>query len=358
MKNKKVFFLKDIKKIAIIQTAFIGDAALTLAIPEFIKSINPECRINFVTTPQSAEMVQSAEAVDKTIIYDKRGKNRGLDGIKHIASILRNSDVELVLSPHRSLRSTLISKFSKVYKTIGFNTADFSFLHTKKVPYKFHLHEADRNMELLSVFNDINVYEETDDLKIRMNFEFDDKNYIENKLAMAGFIGENKKILIAPGSIWETKKWKEKHFETLIKKFTEDGYKCILAGSKSEKELCKNIGGITGALDISGETTIPQLIYLMSRVNLTVTNDSAPTHLAWLAGCPTATIYGPTSPIFGFYPRGKQTAIIENKNLKCRPCMIHGSGECPLGTHECMKSISPDIVYFESMKIFNNLDSF
>ena len=76
MKNKYSLRLKDFKKIAIIQTAFIGDVAISLAIPEIIKSINPECRVNFVTTPQSAEMVQSAEAVDKAIIFDKRGKNR------------------------------------------------------------------------------------------------------------------------------------------------------------------------------------------------------------------------------------------------------------------------------------------
>jgi heptosyltransferase-2 len=89
----------------------------------------------------------------------------------------------------------------------------------------------------------------------------------------------------------------------------------------------------------------------MQKAKMVITNDSGPIHFAGLAKCPTIAIFGPTTPKFGFAPTGVNDIIIENKNLKCRPCAIHGSNSCPLGTHECMTSILPDLVYKEIQRI-------
>jgi heptosyltransferase-2 len=78
---------------------------------------------------------------------------------------------------------------------------------------------------------------------------------------------------------------------------------------------------------------------------LVVTNDSAGQHLAALAGTKTVSVFGPTVLPFGFRPWNSQAIVVERFGLSCRPCGKHGPMKCPIGTHECMKSIRSNEVY-------------
>ena len=70
-------------------------------------------------------------------------------------------------------------------------------------------------------------------------------------------------------------------------------------------------------------------------------------HMATAVGTPVVAIFGPTVQGFGFSPLGK--SIVVEKELRCRPCSLHGSDSCPKGHFECMKKINADEV-FERVK--------
>jgi len=158
-------------------------------------------------------------------------------------------------------------------------------------------------------------------------------------------------VAIAPGSVWATKRWKKEFFIELSSMINNNGLKAVLIGSKDDSELCKEIATQSNSLSIAGEASIPQTISFLQNAKAIVTNDSAPTHFAGLAGCPCITIFGPTSPIFGFAPRGENDVVIQDESLKCKPCKIHGSDKCPVGTHECMINISPEMVFRKLEKL-------
>jgi heptosyltransferase-2 len=84
---------------------------------------------------------------------------------------------------------------------------------------------------------------------------------------------------------------------------------------------------------------------IVSQATILVANDSAPVHLASLQNVPVIAIFGPTIPEFGFGPFGTHAVVVQRQNMQCRPCSDHGTVACPLGTHECMKSITVDMVY-------------
>ena len=186
---------------------------------------------------------------------------------------------------------------------------------------------------------------------MNLDIDSDDKEFIDSKLQWLGIKNDDKFILIAPGSIWNTKRWLPEHYTTLAEMLANQGYIPILTGSKEDKILCDEISKKSNSFNLAGETSIPQTLYLMQRAELTVTNDSSPTHFANLVNCPVVTIFGPTSPIFGFGPRGEHDKVIEIDNLKCRPCKIHGSKKCPVHTHNCMVRISPETVFKACIEI-------
>ena len=337
--------LSSYKSIAILQTAFIGDVVLTLPLAAKIKQINPDCRLTFITTHAASEIPSLLNDIDKVIIYDKRGKYNGLKGLFRFKNEIQNNNFDCIITPHRSLRSALLTKLLNPEISISFNTSTFSMLYSKKVKYRIDFHEKKRNLSLLSVFSDFdNDYNLNPDLELR--FGLDDTDFI-NQLISDYDLKNKKLILIAPGSVWETKKWKEYHFSELIKKIESININCILIGSKVDYAICEKIAKDTKSINLAGITSIPQTILLMQRAKLLITNDSGPIHFAGVAKCPTIAVFGPTTPKFGFAPTGKNDIIIENNILKCRPCAIHGSNTCPLGTHECMTSITPENVFNE-----------
>jgi len=180
----------------------------------------------------------------------------------------------------------------------------------------------------------------------------EDKSYVESLLVAKGLEGKTI-IAVAPGSVWETKKWKEKHFVKLVVMLIDAGLSPAVVGSEADSELCIRIASASGAISLAGMFTLPQFIYFLTLTSLTITNDSSPTHFAGLVDCPTVTLFGPTSPVFGFAPWSSKSLSLGLDELKCRPCEIHGGRKCPIGTHECMENLKPEFVFEKAMSLLN-----
>jgi heptosyltransferase-2 len=343
--------LDDFKHIAIIQTAFLGDVVLAMPLVRVIKKNYPDIKISFVSTPLAAGITSSVKDIDSVISYDKRGIRKGLDGIKHIAGYLRENGVDCIISSHRSLRTSLLTFFTKAKYSVGFNTSAFSFAYKKRIKYIKSAHEIERNLALLKAFADYDSLD-LDWRDIQTDISDNDKTYVESQLAAVSQ-EYDKIIALAPGSIWETKKWKEKHFVRLAIMLKDAGYMPILIGSESDAPLCETIAGESAGMSFGGKFTLPQTIYFLSLANVLVTNDSAPTHFAGLVNCPVITLFGPTSPVFGFAPWSSKSISLGIDNLKCRPCEIHGGNKCPVGTHECMEKLLPETVFDAVMSLLS-----
>jgi heptosyltransferase II len=339
--------LKDFSSIALIQTAFIGDVALALYTAQAIRNLHPTVHIGFVTTPAAAPLVQCASAVDEIIPFDKRGLQRGPHGMLDIARALHG--FECIVSAHRSLRTSIISRITPAQYTVGFTTASAAWLYKARVPHRRELHEAERILELLRTFEDVpaTLFTRAPQPNITIShFAQEATNRLLATLApsVSTSMTRNNLILVAPGSVWATKRWNEAHCIAAIQLLRKQEYTIALIGSAADVELCERIALATGVLTLAGKTTLPMMLTLLQAASVLLCNDSAPVHLANLVGCRVVSIFGPTVPAFGFAPRGNDDIVLENAALSCRPCSPHGTAQCPIGTHDCMKSITAEAV--------------
>jgi heptosyltransferase-2 len=345
-KNK----ITNYQKIAIINTAFIGDVLLSIFLAQQIKNLHPNSKIYFITSSRLFELLNCVKAIDKIITYDKHTKDKGIQGFITIVQKILQEQVELILAPHRSARTSLISFFSHPVFSVSYDTSSLKFLYKKTVKYQHTLHEIERNFELLRPFDDV-VFP----LGLpTVDFVF--PNNLPGKIAaLLGESFEKQKIVaMAPGSVWKTKQWLPERFQYLGTELQKAGYKVVLIGGEDDRLLCEEIAKNSGALNIAGETSLVESLYLIKQSKLLITNDSSPTHLASLTDCPCITIYGPTIPEFGFYPRSKKSRIIQVENLKCKPCSIHGYNRCPLKHHNCMKLINEKDVLNTALELLSD----
>ncbi|MDZ7630770.1 MAG: glycosyltransferase family 9 protein [Gemmatimonadaceae bacterium] len=166
-----------------------------------------------------------------------------------------------------------------------------------------------------------------------------DRDAVATLLATAPF-GDAPFIVLAPGSVWATKRWPG--FADLLAALPAHVGVAVVGGGE-DRPLADAIRAAAPSrvLDATGQLSLLASAELIGRSVGIVTNDSLPQHLASAMGTPTVTIYGPTLPAFGFGPLAPAHAVVEHPpGLDCRPCSAHGPQVCPRAHFRCMREIT------------------
>ena len=128
--------------------------------------------------------------------------------------------------------------------------------------------------------------------------------------------------------------------------------KVVIIGGKKDLDVASGIVATDPRIvSAVGELSFMVSAEVVRRASLLIANDSAPIHVASAFDIPTVAIFGPTVKEFGFYPYHKNSVVVEENGLRCRPCSIHGGRHCPIATFECMRKISPERVVKEGLII-------
>ncbi len=328
------------EKILIIQTAFIGDAILTLPMIQKLKEFSPDSAIDVLAIPSTAEIFSSSSSVDEVIVFDKKGKEKSLRAMIQLAKKLREKNYVRVYSPHRSFRTSFLVMNLGVKETYGFSNSSLKHVYKNLVEYIPHHHEVQRNLDLIGFsYND-------EDWKIQPEVNV---SIISKQKVNDFFINLNSEcefVAVAPGSVWSTKRYPAEYYEQVIKYFVEKSFGVFLLGSENEKNLCEALAHKfeENVFSTAGNFSLIESVELLKKVKLLICNDSAPTHLGMCAGIPVLTIYCSTVPAFGFYPYNKKSSCLSYDDLSCKPCGIHGKEQCPINTFDCGFKLAPHVV--------------
>lgn len=322
-------------KILFIQTAFIGDAILTLpAIQEFKKS-NPENDIDILCIPSTSEIFKCSPFVSNVMILDKRGEQKGIWKFLKFCRNIREAGYKKIYSFHRSFRTAFLILESNVKDTVGFSNASMNYVYKQVVKYNPSDHEVKRNL-FLAGFNF-----QGDDWKILPLLETSSQkvdNFIIQNQLEKGF------ICIAPGTIWNTKKYPLDYYKEIVDFFTRNNRIVVLLGSKQDENLCNSLLLNEKVISSAGLFNVSESIELLRKATLLISNDSAPAHFAMAADIPVVMLYCSTVPAFGFYPYNKNSSWLSFEKLDCKPCGIHGHEKCPLGHFKCGLELKADLV--------------
>ncbi len=337
------------KRLLLFHTAFPGDIILTLPLLQALRRHLPESRITTVTTPAAAEVLQHHPAVDERLLYDKRGEQKSLRAALHLARELRTRAFDAALIPHRSLRSALVCRRADIPRRIGFATSAGRWLLTDTVPDDRQAHEIARNLALLRPLGVPADGAELPDLFPGAA----EREAVERFFRDRPQLGTARLAAVAPGSVWNTKRWPADRFTALLRLLAGRGFSIVLVGGESDRPLCAEIAAAAGedvpVADASGRFTLLGSAELLRRCRICVSNDSAPMHLAVAVRTPVVAVFGPTVPAFGFGPAGRGDRVVGVEGLTCRPCSIHGGARCPTGTFACMLGIPPEQVLEDIM---------
>ncbi len=315
------FFM--MKKILVIQTAFIGDVVLATSVVEKLNQFFPKASIDFLLRKGNEGLFDGHPFLNEVLIWDK-----GTGKYKNLISLLfkiRKREYDLVVNLQRFSASGFLTAMSKAKTSIGFDKNPWSFFFSKKYPHVIGngQHEVERNLSLIADF--------TDNQLVRPKL-YPKQNSLPFEINTASY------ITISPASVWFTKQFPATKWEEMISGVGEE-MKIFLLGGKSDVAMCQAIKNKFPNRQIevlAGQLSFLQSAALMKNARMNFVNDSAPLHLASAVNAPVTAVFCSTVPAFGFTPLSDNSFVVETEEkLDCRPCNLHGKKACPKGHFKC-----------------------
>lgn len=329
-----------VKKLLIIQTAFIGDVILATSQIEMAKDMYPDAEIHFLLRQGNESLLKDNPHVTKVWIWNKK-KQKALNLVRLILDI-RREKFDKIYNIQRFFSSGLLLSLSKAKVKIGFHNNPLSLFFTKKITHKIpyfyketYLHEVQRNALLLFEKND----EEraiSELYRPKLYFNGDEIEKISKLTELA-----KDYLVLAPSSVWFTKQWaKEKWIE--LAKVLSPQYTLFFIGAPSDIPFIQDImKDLPNCVNLCGKLSLKESALLMKEAKRVFVNDSAPLHLASSVNAKTTAIFNSTVPEFGYGPLSENNKLIQlAPRLNCMPCGLHGRKACPLGHFQCAMGIT------------------
>ena len=317
-------------KILIIRFSSIGDIVLTTPIVRCVRQQIPQVEVHFLCKPSYANIVQNNPYIEKIHLFDKENplfwKELRMENFDYIIDLQNNHRSRKLCRklkcphahfPKLNLRKWLLVNL-KINLMPALHVVDRYFTATKLLPVSIKNDEKG-----LDFFIQNKDYEKNDTYNIKKPF-----------------------IAVAMGSRHKTKQIPPHILVEICKKID---ISFVLLGDvndvTSANYVCSQVKNCT---NLCGRLSLQETAACIDRSKTLLTGDSALMHIAAALNKPIVSVWGNTVPAFGMYPYIPQSAdsyhIIENKDLRCRPCSKLGFEKCPKKHFKCMENLTHQII--------------
>ncbi|MBO6002576.1 MAG: glycosyltransferase family 9 protein [Mailhella sp.] len=338
-------------RIAVWNTAFLGDSLLTLPLVRVIRAAWKEAEIDFYVRGGLEPLYSGQPEIAHVYGCHKRGRHGGWKAMLSLAREIASRRYDIWVDAHLSLRSSLMAWASRAPVRAGYEEAALSSLaFSVRTGRRFNeLQEVERLLLLAHAVGVPAGLLEDKDLtwpELHLPQEAHDK-----AAGLLAPLSGGQIVGIHPGSVWPTKRWLPEGFASVLRRVLDSGARAVLLAGPGEEAIAGEVArlagvdsGAAGFLDLSGKTSLTSLAALLARLDCYLGNDSGVMHLAWAQRVPVTALFGPTTRSLGFWPRGEGSSVMEVCE-PCRPCGLHGHKACPQGHFRCMRRITADMVW-------------
>lgn len=306
-------------KILIILPNWLGDAVMATPAIEALCNVYPDAELTLVGSYVSIEALKHHPQCKRHYVDEtKKGGNRLLNTYRFAKEL---GEHNMGITFRNQLHSSLLARWSGTPITAGRSAWHSSLLLT-------HAIKPSHPSHLVEQYTDIAQSLSQKPLEIR-----------HLKLHIKPHFFERPTLGINPGATYgSAKRWYPEKFAEVARAYANH-YEIVIFGGPNEVEMANDIESRLEGVNVTnlaGKTTVEELCSKIGGLDLFITNDSGPMHIAAAYQVPTVAIFGPTNHTETSQWINEKSSIVRH-NMECSPCMKR---ECPLGHHECMKNIT------------------
>lgn len=322
-------------RLLVVQIAGIGDLVLAMPALDALRDHFPGAQIDLLTSSRADDLLAGHPSVDHIHPFDidmfgnlttLLSPTRSLILIRQIRR-LRDVQYDALLSLNRAftdrggLTLGLLLRSLGVPLWLGRNTDD-------RVPYfdrevsEFINDPRPEAITKLEVAALIGAPPEPRPLSLPLGTA-------EKERAAQLLAGPDRWAAIMPTANVPVKTWPAERFVEVAKRLTDCGFRIAILAGPGDRETTQSIAQEIGErlLDLAGMLSLRETAAVLQSVEVAVTNDTGPMHIAAAVRTPLVAIFGPTSSLrYGPWCPEEERVILHDI-MPCNPCAFH---QCPM----------------------------
>lgn len=317
--------LKDKPRVLIVKLSSLGDLFHALPAVHCIK-VGLDATIDWVVQEEYAGLVNCFADIGRVIPMSRRAFVSSSPGFLHS---LRAEKYDLAIDMQGLLKSAMVARLARGRRKIG------PSFHREGAWVFYSSVAGDRNKNRHAV-------EESMDVVRHLRLDALPAQFPVSFPAVPVDTG-HPRVGIVPLSRWPTKNWMQDRFAEVARRLQQaQGAKIFLFGGSADAEACSRMEQAIQdhVVNLAGKTDLVETGSHLQEMDLVISNDSGPMHMAAAIGVPTLGIFGPTDPT-RTGPCGKQHRVVMADACCCRPCF---SRDCREGDAVCMSGIDAERV--------------
>lgn len=315
------------ERICVIKPSALGDVVQTLPLLPVLKQRFPGAQISWVVNRELSDLVTGHPCVDEVILFERRG---GWREWSPLLSRLRSCRFDMVFDLQGLLRTGVMTMATRAPIRVGLQTAREGASLATNCTIADTSRSIPAHARMWRVAEVLGLGDAERQTQVAVTDA--DRDWASTILANL----PRPVVAVHPGAKWVTKRWPvEKFAQLLDRSVREWGGSTIILGSKSEQpdaillerqltDALQTLSAQSPILNLAGQTTLKQLSALLSRIDIAISNDSGPMHLAAGLGTPTLGLFTCTSAARSG-PCGNQHELISTMV----PCAASYCKKCP-----------------------------
>lgn len=324
--------LPEAPKILVLETGLVGELLVVTPALRAIRKAYPKATVTAIVSPGSAPVLVGNPNVDRLLPLTKRERG-GFLGLVRLASWIRAGRFDIAFVFHTSFRSALVAWMGAVPYRAGLSSEGRGFLLTHKVGRDRSAYEVDEHLRVVSL---LGIRPDGRELELHLTGA-------ERAEASSTLGGASHQRLVGlhPGASREIRRWPADRFAELGARLADEGVgRPVYVFGPRERDLEASVKRWYAGRGIAAPVTLfPRNVRVLGAVfekmDVVVTNNTGPMHIAAAVGVPGVFIHGPT-PVGRWHPPGEQYIPIYAEGVACRPC---DSAHCRMSALECMEAI-------------------
>jgi ADP-heptose:LPS heptosyltransferase len=303
-----------------------------------------DCEVHWATRSDLADLVGSHPFVDQVWSLDRK---KGLMGLFQLISELRAENFTHIYDAHNNLRSSLISLFLRWPLNPWAWAQEVLYLKKPKnrlwrfLLFNFRINKFPQPFSgQRDLLEPLKAWGLSEELPSPPQILIDDKALSQVKDWMRSHLFPIGYVVLCPSASYELKRWPLTHWQQLINLNPDHNF--LILGGPQDQFIDELVECRKGQLLKSiGKLSLNESVAAIALSQAVVSNDTGLLHVAEQLGKKAIALMGPAP--FGF-PSRESTLVLEIK-LACRPCSKHGQGPCRNKTfQQCLVDIRPEFV--------------
>jgi ADP-heptose:LPS heptosyltransferase len=346
-----------VREVLVLRLDRIGDVVMSLPALADLRAALPSAHIRLAVGRWSAEIARSAP-VDEVLDWSAPWVGRPQEGATSTrvllarARALASTSLDLALDLQGDVRANLLLWATRARRRVGYANTGGAYLLHQVVPLDETVSWVEQNRRAVALA--VGTAPATGSA-VALATEAD-REAGRRVLEAAGLLGRRPLVGIHPSGGRRIKQWDALAWAAVASRLqAELGAAIVLTGSAADRELVAAVKDrLPGAADLSGRLGLREMLGILCALDLFLSPDTGPMHLACAVGTPSVSVFGPSDPLRYFSGRDAERHVVVRRELWCSPCNLIRKPPAECATTdgpECLRLVTVDEVHAAAIRV-------